>query len=497
MGADSSWAFLKASLMWKEGSIVSDAWVDQTSTFLDSSTLLAALLYGIFGNLFVAYGIANIIVLILILVSMSSLLQKIGVNSLSRFFAINLVICPYLTEGFFLHINDLGYFSNTLGGPQFYGLRVLIVLLIIREYIVTSKTRKMDIVGYITFPLCVLAGLSSGFYIIAMIILPYMLYEVFKTFRDNNIRILFKFEAIYSYICLVCVLLGKVFASRVLHINISDNKTWIPLISFFDSIAAPFLGFLKLLGVLPLDSYEISVATMEGIYRLFPMLIFIVIVIAVITLCVKKIKKKEKNNQEIVRYLLTIVVVNYVLLAFFNVRYISVIFEERYLITTFFVLVLLVAIYINELDENRLFSWAVMVGLFVAILCNNCVSDRKYLAINNDSWQMEKIKQIVDENDTKLIYIWDETPVADCTGRAMRAYDLDNIYKCVKVDGTYNHWGDYVYFDNNTDYDGSTLFIVPKENCSIPDSVLNGYEFLEDLDNVCIYKSDNNSFNAT
>lgn len=50
MGYDSSWSYLKASLIWKENSLISGAWNDQTNVFLDSSMPLASLLYGITGN---------------------------------------------------------------------------------------------------------------------------------------------------------------------------------------------------------------------------------------------------------------------------------------------------------------------------------------------------------------------------------------------------------------------------------------------------------------
>ena len=44
MGYDTSWIYLKSFLIWKEKALTSANWVEQTSPFLDSAMLLAALL---------------------------------------------------------------------------------------------------------------------------------------------------------------------------------------------------------------------------------------------------------------------------------------------------------------------------------------------------------------------------------------------------------------------------------------------------------------------
>ena len=81
IGFDSSWAYLKAALMWNEKSISSNLWADQTNAFLDSSMPLASLLFGLTGNLLFSYGFANLLVLILVLLCLNSIFVYIGIKN--------------------------------------------------------------------------------------------------------------------------------------------------------------------------------------------------------------------------------------------------------------------------------------------------------------------------------------------------------------------------------------------------------------------------------
>ena len=85
---------------------------------------------------------------------------------------VNLILCPYLMNGF-ARANDLSYFGNMLGGAAYYSLRILTILLIIREFIRLRKNARMGLLGMVAFPLCFLAGASSGIYLFLMVLLPY------------------------------------------------------------------------------------------------------------------------------------------------------------------------------------------------------------------------------------------------------------------------------------------------------------------------------------
>lgn len=489
MGLDSSWSYLKATLIWNEKALNSDIWVDQTSAFLDSSMTLASLLYGITGNLLVSYGIANEIVLVCVLLCIYSILNKLGINLEGRFFALNLVICPYLTNGFDVG-NDLGYFNDLISGPAFYSLRALIVLMIVREFLVIRKNGKIDVLGYVSLFLCALAGMSSGIFIIVMILLPYILYEIECMFIKNDYKVLIKVEAIYSYLGVALVFCGKIFAKHVLNISAIDTtRTWTPLSKLWTNIGAPFLGFMKLLGVLPVDDTSVSVLSKEGIYRLFPLFIFFVALLS-IGYAIKKLSKEISIENGFIHFCLNLVFLNFLIFGLFNAHYGSALFEERYLICTYMIVVILMAYYFQNLDRTLIFTQIVSIVLLVSLIGNNFISNKKYVETTNDSWQMADIGAIVNSEDAELVYFWgDEVSVL---GRAMRVYDLNHVYKEIASSGGYYHWGDYKYYEDNGDYTGSTILIIPKDSEIVPDNILNQYSLIQELDWVLIYKCDYN-----
>lgn len=185
MGYDSSWSYLKAALIWKEKALISNVWSDQTSVFLDSSMLLAAIIYGITGKLFVSYGLSNLIVLlgaILLLYKISGLL---GFDKKIQLLCINLALCPYMVNGFSVE-NDLGYFNDFISGPAFYSLRALLFLLVIYNFLLLKSGRASKTGIVVSMGLCILAGISSGIFMIVVIVIPCIAFLVERCLVENS-----------------------------------------------------------------------------------------------------------------------------------------------------------------------------------------------------------------------------------------------------------------------------------------------------------------------
>lgn len=495
MGYDSSWSYLKAALVWKEKTLHSDIWVDQTCVFWDSSMPLAALWYGITGDLFLAYGIANTVVLILSFICINSIFGLLGIKrKIAKLISLNMMICPYLTNGFDIG-GDLGYLNDMLTGPAFYSLRAFIALFIIREYFYIKANKKMDILAVVSLLLCALAGSSSGIFMIVMILFPAAVFILELVFWDNSIQPIKRLESIYIFGGIVAVFGGKMFSEKVIGIEAIDTtRTWTPLTSFFENFEAPLLGFMKLLGVLPVDSTEVAVLSKVGIYRVFPMVIFGVVILS-IWYAIKYVRTNTDENRRNILFLLNIVGVNYLVFGLFNVQYGMVLFEERYLICTFMVILILVAFYFDNISYDQIFSKTVLVTVTICLIMNNYVSDKEYATSTNDLWQMPAIKSIVDAQDAEVVYVWGDALLP--VGRSMRVFDLSHIYKNIGSDGKYFHWGDYTYYDNNADYTGPTLLIAPNDMDTVPAKVLNEYELIFQTNDLSIYRADSNKIKIT
>ena len=227
----------------------------------------------------------------------------------------------------------------------------------------------------------------------------------------------------------------------------------------------------------------------EGVFYVFPIIIFMIALIS-IGFAVKTMKQDVLKKDGVLLFCVNVVAVNFLMYSFFNAGYGSELFEERYLVTTFMIIIIVMAVFLNSLDRTKLFSLAVIAGLLVALFGNDFISNRNYIKTTNDSWQMQDIKTIADSEDGDLVYVWGDDLVT--LGRALRVYDMNHVYKVIKTSGGYYHWGDYRYYEDNSDYSGGTLLIVQKGADYVPENVINQYTLISELNMVDVYKCDYN-----
>lgn len=489
MTYDSSWSYLKAELMWKEKALFSDIWSDQTNVFLDSSMLLASLLYGITGKLFLSYGISNCIVLLGSIWCMAGIIKDLGMRRDIQLICVNLLLCPYLINGFDIS-NDLGYFNCFISGPAFYGVRVLLFLMTVRVIINLQKGNRKYYLAIFTFPLYILTGLSSGMFMTIILLLPCIVYFIENVFIDNKLSELMRPEAVYVYLCLFFSFLGKMIGERLLNISAIDvSRTWISIEKIWKNIGAVIQGMMSLLGTLPVFDIGIPILSKEGVCRLFSIVVFAVVVISFIfgiSSCLKNFQKADRN----LLFLCSIAVCNFIMFSLFNVAYGSPIFEDRYLICTYMVLILLIGFFLTNLDKKKIFSLCLEGALIIGILGINVVSDYKYVETTNEFMKMDEVKRIVETTDAKLIYCWGNA--LNLFERNMRVYDLSRVYKSISDDGGYMHWGDYLYYENAGEYTGPVIMITAASDSTIPESVLEQYTLIGNTDLLNIYYCQSN-----
>ena len=84
IGYDSSSFYLKAVQMWEQKTLFVKNWAEQTNLYLDTTAPLAALFYGITGNVFFSYGLANFLCDIAIVAVAYGILKKLNVSKFPR-----------------------------------------------------------------------------------------------------------------------------------------------------------------------------------------------------------------------------------------------------------------------------------------------------------------------------------------------------------------------------------------------------------------------------
>ena len=491
VGDDSSWNLLRATLMWNDKALFNPSWNESTTTHLDTTMLIASLLYGMTGNIMLSFGIADMVVVIALLLFVWKILERLDAGFNAKMIALNLIICPYLTTEY-VAFNDLGYFSCVLSGASYYSIRALFVLMIIFEFLEITQDQKIGVCGWLLFPACLISGISAGVYLIVVMFIPYFIYELeIAAIRDDWKQLISK-ESLFAVVCCICVVGGKVLAETLFHFDALDSsRGWTSVGNLWLNFGAVIQGFMILLQVLPITDH--AVMSITGSLRVMILIVFCIIVIAVFSTAWRTRKNLTWKNGAVL-FLLNIVLMNFLVFGLFNVRYGRYIFEERYLISTFFITVLIVALFFSELGRRRVLAGILSLAMALSIFLVDVHSDINYLRSTNDEWQLDEIQTLAEAQDAGVVYFWGED--LGMIARTMRACDLDRIYKTVSDygDSFIHAFGDYTVYDNFEDYTGKSLLIVSKEKSLVPDKILTEYTLLSELDqlNASVYVCDHN-----
>lgn len=473
---DSSWGYLRTSLMWEEKRIASDNWDEQTTLQFDSSELLATPIYGMIKNPFVAVGIANIVILICIILCVYRLLKMLDVRNTSILITLNLLMCPYLTNGF--HVaSDASYASVLLTGFAWYNVRALLSLLIVYECAYIDRKRRYDFLALVAAALSIITGMASGFFVAAMVLVPVFLCILLKLFISNDIKALIDKKAVFCYALLALSILGKVILAYVLGVKTIDTAmNWIAVEAVWRNIGAVFQGLLKLVGALPKQG-GVMLFSAQGIVYVFPLIIFCVVMAAILFWLSRLVRCFDKVDNTIF-LMLGIIVFNFVMFSLLDTRYGDPIFEERYLLIPFLMMIMLVALMIDQITEGLLFKYALSLAVFVSVLVCDIDSDRIYIKTTNDDWNIDELVEMVDSQDARLVYLWGGALIE--TQKIIRPVDLDHVYKAIEDYGVYHHWGDYKYLEDAGDYNGPTLMIVERESDVFPEKYRSQYTRIGD-----------------
>lgn len=228
LGWDSSWLTLKITLVQKEKALISSNWIEQTNPFFDSSIMLAVPIYALLNDVFLAYGIANNIVFLMIVICFIGILKRLDIDAMGQLVACNLLMCPYLTQGLNIN-NELGYFACFLATPAAYNVRMLCVLLLFRELIVIIQENRVRIVWWcVCAILCFVAGTSSELYLFIMFLFPCYIYVLARVIKNNDLMYLRTLDCLFVVINSTVLFVGKNISKLLLDVEAVDiTRRWI------------------------------------------------------------------------------------------------------------------------------------------------------------------------------------------------------------------------------------------------------------------------------
>lgn len=320
---DSAKLFVHAVEMSKNGTYLIPGWEYPSTLEMDTSLLLAMPLFGLIKNIYVAFLLANMVFLLLLIWAVFRLFGEERRQSAA--FASILICIPY-------RIGMLDYMNMMFFNGSQYIIKVTLPLMLLSLLIYPYKPKTKDKwyqiknVPYVLLfgGLLFVAGLSSGVYIAFCGLLP-VIAGVFLWRIYNKQKPDWSFWC-YSGMAAVMSVAGMLLNS-VLQVGAKGNSMTLCNIygELQDNVRACFWGIFELFGGVPYESTEVM--TYEGINILARM--FFVILLLVCAVAVLR-KVMHQTAEETDAVLLAVFVWNTFILSICNTRYGSGTFEYRY-----------------------------------------------------------------------------------------------------------------------------------------------------------------------
>lgn len=440
---DSSCAYAQIVEMWRQKRILLKDWAYQSTLGIDSPVLLGALFYGITKNAFTAFGLANIVTVIVYACLFYDILKQADVKKNMRLLAVLFLLTPYST-------GQLGYMPMLFTSAGSYAYKLLVPLLLIDILVRMHKGQEIKKYWYLilfaTFFVFDTA-VSSGEYILLCAVLPLIGYEILHVLIGNDIKQIFNkrlgFLILESAIYVVGIKVGR----RTGIIESVGSQMMLTKAKHFPSVIAKCLtGIFQLFGGIP-DYEDIPVTQTYGMMYLFRFFLAAVILASWIYL-LKHLKENEKYK-ELVGMITCIFAVNLIVLIFANVNYATKTFEYRYHLISMIPMILLTSIAASDLWEKRkLLEQTIVLVTIVLLLFVNVYDYKNYMRdCYNYQGDMQGITLTAEQEGVHLIITIGSESIS--MGRCMR-----NVNPNVEIStwGGYNHgvgWGASTYYFDN------------------------------------------------
>ncbi len=494
LGLDSSWEYMKVILADKHGELYPKEFMHETTQPEMERILFVLPFYKLTGNIWLAYGLGNIIITGLMLFILWKIMSKIGFNTVIKMIVINMFLCPYMANGFYV-TNDLGYFSCLLGLCPYQDIAVLAFLLLLWLVILEELDKKTWIIFAWTVATTAYLCLCKGMGDIVWCGVPVFFYIMFQFFYYNDIKRLYSWKSLMLWGVIASMIVGRGLGSVIGYNYIDSGMNWINASKFWSNLGNIFLGYMAIVGGMPGSSVERSPFAFDGFAYVFGVIIFVVLLVAFIYCLATLVKSlvREKKADDVLLFLNTIIIVNTIEYMFIDTSLGQDIFELRYLLTATLSGFILVGYFIRFLDDGLLFKKVGVVVLFLSLVGMDLYSDYFLGISDNASWNVDAVKEVVESTDAELIVFWDAGKEFVKTERVLRVVDTERVYKCVSKGEVLEDFGDYNYYDDSTQYNGPSILIVNVSEPDVPDGLLEDYEEIATIGDMSIRYSENNS----
>ena len=472
LDGDSSTQILKVMELWKAGSLSLSNWNDTTTLLLDMPLTLAAALMPLFRDPFLAYGVSNIIWLIVFIYGIWQLLRRAGCTIALRLLALFLILTPYS------YTEVLGYANCLLVQSAYYLVRAVYMVYLL--YSLMQLHRKERGFGHLitwlfTMGLGAWIGMSSGTFILLLVLLPVIAGFVVRAFAADRPRLLLSSGSVFLILNLLGFGAGYFVQRNVIHFSSRDSViAWNSYTEFLPNLSKVIQGYLKLTNALPANN-GVMILSSEGIAFGIAFVVSMVILGGTL-LCLWRISHapsaacRAAGNERGLLFsaLLSIVGVDTLILIGAALAYGEQVYESRYLIFLLIASVLLLALCLPWLKRAGGLYAPVLVLVTALCVGNAFLCDAGYVSHPTYDFSTAiEVTSALDEAypDVKVVYMVSD----DHDRKVLRVADDSKVYRMVS--GGYNP-GDYTYYTDGSGLEsGSLLLATDAQYAAMPEEL--------------------------
>lgn len=492
-GFDASAYYVLAHEMVKQGKIMVDHFVYNTTTLLwDSPLLLAAAFHLFIDDIFLCYGLSNIVSCFFMIFTVTILGKQLEIKWKGQLIVLICLLTPYVSNYF--ASNDLGYFSMLFISMGAYAWRLPILLWVQIMFIswdTEGFTRKNAWKYFIGLPLLALSCVSSGSFLLVFAVAPLVLFVLIRAIIEDKWLNIHHNSIGFVGVMLLIALASMAFTKYVLHFESLDTGSfWVSVHLFFENLQSIFLGMMILLGGFPLYS-DISVFSTTGI--LYGLRLALVMIFFAGTFYGIWLKRKSTAHQVVACLIFS----HFLIFTCLYTKYGATIFEVRYLIFIFVACMFFFGVFMDKIQSSNNSSFKTVLATLLGIcFISNNVSSHQILEEEKTDYDfLVELSDYLSQFDDPVVYFTGDSQYFQVVSANMRAVDFSKVYKFSPDLKTRLHTGDYDYFDDNGEYEGSTLLITVPWMFSDLDPVFqNAYDLIYSFpeEEVYIYQSKEN-----
>lgn len=287
-------------------------------------------------------------------------------------------------------------------------------------------------------------------------------------------------------------------------------------------------GWFALLVALPLTE-DVTVFSRDGILYLFGAAIALALLGALGIGCCRLIRLIRSRADGCkagapltpaalgILLLSTIALANLLMLSLLNTRYGNATYEDRYLILMYCASMLVFVALLSQSGLRRWLVRALVAAFALCLLVRTAAADAAYTATRIRTGLMDAISSTAASLPSPVVFTCTVTDEYNLMMRNMRCYDLSHVYKPIRSgeedsltlneryrdeadaqgiawNDNFDHWGDYIYYDNADEYAGPiTLLAEPACFEALPDSLRSEFTFYAALnDDLAVYTCNEN-----